>query len=168
MSVSFEFFEGLDLRVFYRVARAGSLERAVREAVRREDGYEARVERRPGVIEVRMRGPIWGRAVKTFEVREGEIPRAWAWWTPPPLRRGWVIAWEREDGSVELFEGPSLDHRQVYCDVCGAWIAHRPVPILLGSHALCSRCMRNVTGVSLDEAARMDGVALQWLDEEQP
>ena len=46
MSVSFEFFEGLDLRVFYRVARAGSLERAVREAVRREDGYSCDIERR--------------------------------------------------------------------------------------------------------------------------
>jgi hypothetical protein len=165
MSVSFEFFEGLDMRVFYRVARAGSLERAVREAVRREDGYSCDIERRDGVLEVRIRSP-WGSS--RFEVRADEIPRAWAWWTPPPLRRGWVIAWEREDGSVELFEGPPLDHRQVYCDVCGAWIAHRPVPILLGSHALCSRCMRNVTGVSLDEAAQMDGVALQWLDEEQP
>jgi len=29
-------------------------------------------------------------------------------------------------------------------------------------------CLRDVTGVSLDEAAQMDGVALQWLDEEQP
>jgi hypothetical protein len=164
MSVSFEFFEGLDLRVFYRVARAGSLERAVREAVRREDGYEAHVERRDGVLEVRIQSP-WGSS--RFEIRADEIPRAWAWWTPPPLRRGWVIAWEKEDGSVELFEGPPLDHRQVYCDVCGAWIAHRPVPILLGSHALCSRCLRDVTGVPLAEAARMDGVALQWL-EEQP
>jgi hypothetical protein len=165
MSVSFEFFEGLDLRVFYRVARAGSLERAVREAVRREDGYSCDIERRDGVLEVRIRSP-WGSS--RFEVRADEIPRAWAWWTPPPLRRGWVIAWEREDGSVELFEGPPLDHRQVYCDVCGAWIAHRPVPILLGSHALCSRCLHDVTGVPLAEAARMDGVALQWLDEEQP
>jgi len=162
MSVSFEFFEGLDLRVFYRVARSGSLERAIREAVLREDGYDCDIERRDGALEVRIRSP-WGSS--EFEIREGELPRAWTWWTPPPIRRGWVIAWEREDGSIEVVEGPPLSQRQVYCDVCGVWIAHRPVPVLLGSHALCSRCLRDVTGVSLDEAARMDSVALQWLEE---
>jgi hypothetical protein len=166
MSVSFEFFEGLDLRVFYRVARSGSLEQAILRAVRREDGYEAHVERRDGVIIVRIRSPLWGR--KAFEVREDDIPRAWRWWTPPPRRRGWRLAFENPDGTFSFVEGPTLTDREVYCDLCGDWIPFRPVPLLLGSDALCSRCMRNVTGVSLDEAARMDGVALQWLDEEQP
>jgi hypothetical protein len=130
MSVSFEFFEGLDLRVFYRVARSGSLEQAILRAVRREDGYSCDIERRDGVLIVRMRSPLWGR--KAFEVREDDIPRAWRWWTPPPLRRGWGIAWEREDGSVELFEGPPLDGPPGLLRCVRGWIAHRPVPSCSG------------------------------------
>jgi hypothetical protein len=69
MSVSFEFFEGLDLRVFYRVARSSPLEQAILRAVRREDGYSCDIERRDGVLEVRIRSP-WGSS--RFEVRAEE------------------------------------------------------------------------------------------------
>jgi hypothetical protein len=163
-----EFFDGLDLRKFYTIVRSGSsLEHAILRAVRREDGYEARVERRDGVLEVRLRGPIWGRAVKTFEVQEGDVPRAWRWWEPPERRRAWRMVFEEPDGTFAYVEGPVIS--EVYCDTCGTLteIRVRPVPILLGTDAVCPRCFEALTGLPLEEAARMDGVALREAREAQ-
>jgi hypothetical protein len=164
-----EFFDGLDLRKFYTIVRSGSsLEHAILRAVRREDGYEARVERRDGVLEVRLRGPIWGRAVKVFKVPANEIPRAWRWWEPPERRRAWRMVFEEPDGTFAYVEGPVIGP-EVYCDTCGTLteIRVRPVPVLLGTDAVCPRCFEALTGLPLEEAARMDGVALREAREAQ-
>jgi len=156
-TVSFEFFDGLDLRVFYR-ALDGGLAQAVRAAVRREDGWKVEaIEEEGDTLRVRFRN---GSEAFEFELPAGEIPRAWEWWTPPPLRRSFVIMWE---GGI--IEGPLVTDAEVYCDICGDPIGFRPVPLLLGSYALCAPCFQDATGVPLADAASMDRVQLIYVED---
>jgi hypothetical protein len=159
-----EFFDGLDLRKFYTIVRSGSLEQAIRMAVRREDGFEAEVEDAPAGLRVRIRSP-WG--AEEFEIPHGTLPRAWTWWEPPPRRRSWLMVEADEEG-LQVWEGPFLGPDEVYCDTCGTLtpLRLRPIPVLFGN-AVCPRCFTIITGLDLEEAARMDGVALWEVREAQ-
>jgi len=156
--MSFEFFAPFDIRVFYRVARQEGLLQAVRAAVRAEDGWEMEAEEESGHVRVRFRLPGAG----WDEIELSDLPRAWTWWTPPPLRRSFM-AYAGESGPV-VAVGPLLTDSQVWCDLCGDWIPVRPVPVLLGSYALCPSCFRECTSLTLAEASEMDRVTLQWID----
>lgn len=155
----FEFFAPLDIRVFYRVARQEGLLPAIRAAVREDEGWEVEAEGDRDHVRVRFRMPPEGWE----EIEITDLPRAWVWWTPPHLRRSFRIVWEGVEGP-EMIEGPILTDSQVYCDFCGDWIPVRPVPVLLGSYALCPSCFRDCTSLTLHQAAEMDGIRLQWID----
>lgn len=156
--MSFEFFAPFDIRVFYRVARQEGLLPAIRAAVR-DEGWEVEAEGDRDHVRVRFRMPPEGW--EEFELED--LPRAWTWWNPPPLRRSFRIIWEGESGP-EMIEGPLLTDAEVYCDLCGDPIPFRPVPVLLGSYALCSRCLEDATSLPLHQAAEMDSIRLQWID----
>jgi hypothetical protein len=48
----------------------------------------------------------------------------------------------------------------VFCDICGVAIAIRPVPVT-GSYALCPTCFQRAYGMTVEEAARKDGIDLR-------
>jgi hypothetical protein len=66
-------------------------------------------------------------------------------WNPPPSRTSFVItAWDDEDGDSEKVIGPELTDEEVFCDLCGATVPLRPVPLAWGTHALCPECLIEV------------------------
>ncbi|GBD18990.1 hypothetical protein HRbin27_01491 [bacterium HR27] len=134
----FQFFDPFDLRRFYTTYMSSrSLLQAVLLSVREED-WEVEAEEDAGRVLVRFRLP-------------GE-----SW------ERSFVMVWEGESG-LEMAEGPLLTDSQVWCDMCGDSIQYRPVAVFLGSHALCPS-FRDLTSLTLAEAAEMDGVEIQWID----
>lgn len=83
------------------------------------------------------------------------------WWTP--RERPAYILWT-EDGGVE--NGPLLGADEVICDVCNADVCVTPVPVV-GGNALCPDCFREMVCMSVEEAARQDGVAIQYLEKDK-
>ncbi len=49
----------------------------------------------------------------------------------------------------------------VFCDVCGAGIPFAPVPVVSG-YALCDVCFTRKYGITVDEAARREGIELAF------
>ena len=52
------------------------------------------------------------------------------------------------------------------CDVCNADVCVTPVPVV-GGNALCPDCFQEMVCMSVEEAARQDGVAIQYLEKDK-
>jgi len=55
----------------------------------------------------------------------------------------------------------------VVCDLCNAGIPTRPVPVLWDGYAVCAKCFARFSGLTLEEAARRDGIRLEALELEE-
>ena len=155
----FDFFEPLDARVFYEAARSsGDILAAIRTATRPGYQTEAFQDGDEVILRYKMEGDeLWK------EVRVRGLPRAWAWWDPPEERLSYVVYGEDE----EPIFGPMLGNLDVFCDLCNVRLLIRPVPVFLGSYALCRKCFQSVIGIPLEEAAEMDGVSLHEIQLEE-
>ncbi|WP_322798308.1 hypothetical protein [Thermoflexus sp.] len=159
MSVGqYEFFDPINVKRFYTAILSGKrMAQAILTAVRHEDGWEVELHEKQDAVLFRYR---MGRK-EWREIIVDEMPRAWEWWMPSP-RRAFTMLWI-EDGRLFVEEGPVIGN-EAWCDLCGTLIEFRPVPLFTGNYALCSTCFEEVTGVTLAEAAALDGVELEWLD----
>jgi hypothetical protein len=84
-----------------------------------------------------------------------ELPKTWSWWTPTER----TMAVLNERGEAEYSATLSAD--DVVCDLCNHSITFQPVPLLWESYAVCADCFKGTCGLSLEEAARRDGIALK-------
>jgi hypothetical protein len=84
-----------------------------------------------------------------------EPPKTWSWWTPTER----MVAVLNERGEAEYSATLSAD--DVVCDLCNRSITFQPVPLLWESYAVCADCFEGTCGLSLEEAARRDGIALK-------
>ncbi len=104
--------------------------------------------------------------MKTTKARSQDWQRlkteGWHWWYPQE-RPAFIIA--GGDGAVlEVLIGPTLGADEVICDFCNAWVDIRPVPAL-GSYAACPECFQRLTGIRVEEAASLDGIDVQEIEE---
>ncbi len=81
------------------------------------------------------------------------------WWKPPKER---VVA--VHTGGRVVFTSIISDD-VVLCDLCGAPILTRPVPVLWSNYAACGDCLKRSIGLSLEAAAQRDGVQLMMEQE---
>lgn len=80
---------------------------------------------------------------------------AWTWWTPDDR----LFMVYGEDGHIAYAE--TIPAEVAICDLCNGDILVRPVPVVWGDYALCPDCFAETTGITLEEAARRDGVQLE-------
>lgn len=78
------------------------------------------------------------------------------WWQPN-ARPAYLLY--TEEGGIE--EGPMLGADEVICDLCNGDVSYSPVAVYAGN-ALCPECFQKVYHMSLEGAAKRDGVTLTW------
>ncbi len=86
----------------------------------------------------------------------------WTWWTPPPNRPAYILHTEGDGKAV--VEGLSIPADFVVCDICNRTITIRPVPLLFVSYAACPACFQRETGISVEDAAKNDGIELKEIE----
>ena len=84
------------------------------------------------------------------------------WWAPPPTRKAYVLL-SPQGGEI----GIDIPANFVLCDICNKTIAIRPVPLLYENYAACPACFERDTAISVEEAAKADGVTLATLSIEE-
>ncbi len=85
------------------------------------------------------------------------------WWTPPPHRPAYVL--HTENNGHSALEGLSIPADFVICDICNQMITIRPVPLLFEDYAACPACFQRDTGMSVEDAAKNDGIELKEVEE---
>ncbi len=83
------------------------------------------------------------------------------WWQPN-ARPAYLLY--TEEGGIE--EGPTLGADEVICDYCNTDVLYTPVAVSAGN-ALCPECFQSVYHMTLEEAARRDGITLIWPEPEK-
>jgi len=84
-------------------------------------------------------------------------PKDWTWWTPDN-RDNRCLTVLNDKG--EVVHSAIVPAEVVVCDLCNATIETRPVPVFWDGYAACERCFREISGLSLEEAAQRDGIVL--------
>lgn len=102
---------------------------------------------------------IQGGVMRLKNVLLDEPPKIWSWWTPNER----VVA--VHNGSGKATYSAVIPADVVICDLCNDSILTTPVPVLWDGYAACAKCFASISGISLDEAARQDGIRLQTLEE---
>lgn len=83
------------------------------------------------------------------------------WWQPNA--RPSYLLYTEENG---IEEGPMLGADDVICDTCNADVLYTPVAVSSG-YALCPECFEKEYGMTVQEAAKRDGVTLTWPEPEK-
>ncbi len=80
--------------------------------------------------------------------------KPWTWWTPTKR----TVAVLNERG--ETVYSATLPADDVICDLCNRAVAFQPVPLLWDGCAACADCFQKHIGISLEDAARREGITL--------
>lgn len=89
-----------------------------------------------------------------------EPPKIWTWQTPG--ERGVAVY----DNSGKAVYSAVIPADVVVCDLCNAGIGTRPVPVLWDGYVVCAKCFASFSGLTLEEAARRDGIRLEAPEQE--
>lgn len=84
-----------------------------------------------------------------------EAPKIWTWWTPAERK---IAVWM--EGEAQPVYEQTLGAEDVVCDLCNASITTQPVPLLWEGYAVCAKCFQKSAQLTLEEAARRDGIRL--------